>query len=97
MALVVTIVILIILAGVTINMLLGSDGIIARAKYAKESYENATNEEQDQIANAEAILANNLINEVSDNIENNNKEEEKIIIPTDKINLFDSNNVLVKF
>ena len=66
MALVITIVVLIILAGVTINMLLGNDGIIARAKYARESYENATNEEQEQIANAEAILAGNLTNVIND-------------------------------
>ena len=38
-ALVVTIIVLIILAGVSINLLVGQDGLISRAKLAKEQYE----------------------------------------------------------
>ena len=40
-ALVVTIIILLILAGVTINMVLGQDGLIKKSKIAKEKYENS--------------------------------------------------------
>ena len=40
-ALVVTIIILIILAGVSINLVLGDNGIITKAKYAKEQQEMA--------------------------------------------------------
>ena len=45
-ALVVTIIVLIILAGVSINLVLGNNGIITMAKRAKENMEIATQEEQ---------------------------------------------------
>ncbi len=45
-ALVVTIVILLILAGISINMLMGDNGIIAKAKEAKEKTETAQQQEQ---------------------------------------------------
>jgi len=48
-ALVVTIIILLILAGVTINMVLGNDGIIAQAQQAKETQEKKEKEEQDEL------------------------------------------------
>lgn len=48
-ALVVTIIVLIILAGVSINIVMGNDGIITRAKQAKENMEIATLEEQEQL------------------------------------------------
>ena len=44
-ALVVTIVVLLILAGVSINLVLGENGLISNAKEAKEKSESATNEE----------------------------------------------------
>ena len=46
-ALVVTIIVLIILAGVTLNIVLDQDGIINKAKQAAEDYENAQREEQE--------------------------------------------------
>ena len=49
MALVITIVILIILATVTINMAFGEDGLIARAQQAKELTEEATRKEQESL------------------------------------------------
>ena len=55
-ALVVTIVILLILSGVTINMLLGEDGIIRTAQEAKNTWEGAVANEQESIQN----LANEL-------------------------------------
>ena len=45
-ALVVTIIVLIILAGVTLNIVLDNDGIINKAKQAAEEYENAQKAEQ---------------------------------------------------
>ena len=49
-ALVITIVILIILAGVAINMTLGENGILEKAKYAKEQYEIAGVREEIELA-----------------------------------------------
>ncbi len=49
-ALVVTIVVLLILAGVTIAMLTGENGILVRAKEAKEETQKVTEEEQRQLA-----------------------------------------------
>ena len=48
-ALVVTIIVLIILAGISINLLLGQDGIITKAKQAKENMEFAQVEEQEML------------------------------------------------
>ena len=45
-ALVITIVVLIILAGVTISMVVGDNGIIQKAKDAKQNMTNAAGEEQ---------------------------------------------------
>ena len=39
-ALIITIIILIILAGVTINLSIGENGLFSKAKYAKEEYLN---------------------------------------------------------
>ena len=44
-ALIITIIILLILAGVTINFVLGENGILNKAKYASEKYTNAQIEE----------------------------------------------------
>ena len=56
-ALVITIIILIILAGVSINALIGENGLIGRAKLAKEQYTNATIDEQEKLNELEAQLA----------------------------------------
>ena len=55
-ALVITIVVLIILAGVAINLSLGNNGIFNRAKQAREDYKHATNEEQSGLANVEKAM-----------------------------------------
>ena len=44
------IIILIILAGISINMILGNEGLLNKAKYAKESYSNAQNKEELEIS-----------------------------------------------
>lgn len=49
MALVVTIVILIILAGISLNAVVGNNGIIKKAKEAKTLYEQRDKEDQDAI------------------------------------------------
>ena len=64
-ALIITIIILLILAGVTINFTLGENGILKRAKQAGEGYKNAYTNEMDTLANA-----NNYIN-------NQNKSEDE--------------------
>ena len=49
-ALVITIIILLILAGITIAMLTGENGLLGRAETAKKNWENAQNDEEDKIA-----------------------------------------------
>ena len=61
-ALIVTIVIMLILAGVTINMLLGEDGIISTAQEAQNTWEGAILNEQQEIQNLANEL-NSIINE----------------------------------
>ena len=63
-ALVVTIVILLILTGVTINMLLGENGIIRTAQEAKNTWEGAVANEQQEIEN--------LVNELNSSMNNEN-------------------------
>lgn len=48
-ALVITIIVLVILAGVSINLVLGDNGIIQKAKLGKENYEVASEEEKDKL------------------------------------------------
>ena len=55
-ALVVTIIILLILAGVTINMVLGQNGLIQKSKIAKGKYENAALDENAQLKNATDLM-----------------------------------------
>lgn len=66
-ALVVTIIVLIILAGVSINLLVGQDGLISRAKLAKEQYENATLDEQNKLNELYERLAGNWSEEEKEN------------------------------
>ncbi len=60
-ALVITIIVLLILAGVTIAALSGDNGILTRAKEAKKKTEQAQKEEEQTLSNMESIL-NNAIN-----------------------------------
>ena len=54
--LVVTIIVLIILAGVSINMILGENGIITQAQTAKEETEIATTKEQEDLQKTEEYI-----------------------------------------
>ena len=58
-ALVVTIIVLIILAGISINLILGDNGIITIAKKAKENTELAKVEEETELNELYAQLENN--------------------------------------
>ena len=52
-ALVITIIVLLILAGVTLNMVMGEDGIIKKAQLAKSKTEEAQNKEMEELSNLE--------------------------------------------
>jgi len=58
-ALVITIVVLIILAGVAISLTLGDNGIFTKAKQGRDNYMLAANEEQSELTNAEAYVNEN--------------------------------------
>ena len=58
-SLVVTIIILIILAGISINLTIGEDGLITKAKQAKENTELAQIEEQEKLNELYAHLSSN--------------------------------------
>ena len=55
-ALVVTIIVLLILAGVAINLTVGENGIFNKAKFAKEKYTNEEYLEQEQLNEIYAYL-----------------------------------------
>ncbi|MBR3325162.1 MAG: type II secretion system protein [Clostridia bacterium] len=57
-ALVVTIIVLLILAGVTITLALGSNGVIGRAQEASNTWANATKNEQAAMTEGETHVNN---------------------------------------
>ena len=59
-ALVVTIVVLLILAGVSINLVLGNNGIIAKAKDAETKSAEASQNDLKEMSNLEMKWINNL-------------------------------------
>ena len=48
-ALVITIIVLIVLAGISISLLMGEDGLITKAKQGSQNYQNAAIEEQEML------------------------------------------------
>lgn len=60
-ALVVTIVVLLILAGVSISLVLGENGLISKSKKAKTEYENAANYEKQQLDEHGGDWVNDLL------------------------------------
>ena len=60
-ALIVTIVVLIILAGITLNIALGENGIFTKAKLSADTYTNAAANEAEELRNTDEIL-DELIN-----------------------------------
>ena len=69
LALIITIIILLILAAVTLNLTIGENGVFTKAKYAKEQYEKAQEKEQKQLNNlySEMKIATN--GEITVNVE----------------------------
>ena len=59
-ALVVTIVVLLILAGVSISLVLSNNGVINKAKNARTQYQNAANYEQN-VLGQDSDLINSLL------------------------------------
>ena len=59
-ALIVTIIVLIILAGVSINLILGKNGLIEKAKFAKEKTQTSSEEEIIKLKILENELNNNF-------------------------------------
>ena len=58
----ITIVVLIILAGVAINMTIGQNGILTKAKQAKEDYSNAQEKEEIEIARLTNEINSKIVN-----------------------------------
>ena len=71
-ALVVTIIILLILAGVTLDMVLSQNGLFSRAQNAVEMYKKAQEDEEKMLDNLEAVMEGKTIEEISgkENFEN---------------------------
>ena len=80
-ALVITIIILLILAGVSIAMLTGNNGILTQAKLAKENTAQAKEEEENKLS-----INNNYINEMLENA-----VPGKVVSETRKNNYIDNN------
>ena len=76
-ALIITIVVLIILASVAINITLGNNGIINRAKNARQEFVNAQEHEQAQINDLEYQLANGLYD--NDSLPENTEENPQAV------------------
>ena len=90
-ALVVTIVVLMILATVSINAVLGQNGIIGKAKQAKESYEKSVK--------AEDTAMQELLNEMTQYNEGSSSDDGKVTLPDgwngDKVNPVKSEDNIV--
>ena len=95
-ALVITVIVLLILAGISISMLTGQNGILNRAQEAKEKTEEAVLEEKIRLLTAETLIneytgqeeektAQELQNEL------NNQGENVLVIQWDKYIIFDLN------
>lgn len=56
-ALVVTIILILILASISLNLVLGDHGLITMAKKAKESYAQSINEDQEMLANLQQAMS----------------------------------------
>ena len=68
-ALVITIIILLILSGLSLNLAIGQNGIITKTILAKEQYENATIEEQEKIKAYQDDLETNATHSIEQNQE----------------------------
>ena len=95
-ALVITIVVLLILAGVSIAMLTGDNGIITRTQEAKTKTEKAALEEKIQLLTAEMKINQYTVEKKEKSVQElqeelNSQEENVLVIQWDKYIIFDLN------
>lgn len=74
-ALVVTIIVLIILAGTTINLILGQNGILVKAQEAKRNYQEAVEKEKEELEKLQQLERGIKIIEISKAVKGKNKNE----------------------
>ena len=77
--LVITIIVLIILAGVTIGLINGNDGILSKTKLAQGRYQNSANEENEKINTYENEIDKNTIDVAS-------SRDDTIVLKKDEYN-----------
>ena len=77
-ALVVTIIVLLILAGIALNLTIGQNGIFARAQNAVNVYKQAATNEQQELGKAEDVIDEYLN-------ENGGNQDDEVIVDTVKI------------
>lgn len=92
-ALIITIIVLLILAGVTLNMLMGENGIIKKAQLAKEKTNEAQSEEEKNLKNLEDIINKYNSRENGVNESKYIKEFKPIILAETNINIKVSNSL----
>lgn len=90
-ALVVTIIVLLILAGITISAVLGENGLVEKAKKSVQSHQNAVVDENNQFTNTTKLLntlagtettGNTVENSVGNTVENPAVTEDRWWLPT---------------
>ena len=79
-ALVVTIIVLLILAGVAISLSIGEDGIFKRAKEGAETYQNASENEKVELDK----VSNYINNYLKENNKEDEEEEEEIVLDVEE-------------
>ena len=82
-ALVITVIVLLVLAGISISMLIGENGILTQAKKAKEITEIASEEECIKLIITEEEITKEKIGEKLKKVEFNTVEDTKSIIDSE--------------
>ena len=82
-ALVVTIIVLLILASVTISAVLGENGLVQKAKQATQAHQNAVITENNQMNNASNFINTLANNDSQDDEEDDEEDEGEWWIPTE--------------
>ena len=77
-ALVITIIVLLILAGVAINLAIGERGIFSQSKLAVEKYKDAQNKEEEQLQIAANAMMGDVVN-IRGASSNNYSTEEQVV------------------
>lgn len=69
LALIITVIVLIILAGISINLILGDNGILKWAKYSVNEYQEAAREEQNELSQFDSMIDGSGNNASSGNVQ----------------------------